>query len=86
MNQNPRQLSPNQLTKKAVHDIPAGHILFIPRRDGTPELYKMSEKQRIIASHGGYGGPKLKRVKDPITGKWTLIEKNDLSNVIKPIK
>ena len=62
MNQNPRQLSPNQLTKKAVHDIPAGHILFIPRKDKKgkqerPYLYNMSEAQRIIASHGGYGGP-----------------------------
>jgi len=54
MNQNPRQLSPNQLTKKAVHDIPAGHILFIPRKDkyGKQErpYLEMREKQRKIKS------------------------------------
>ena len=77
MNRNPRQLSPNQLTKEAVYKLPAGHILFIPRkykkgRQGRPfkksdllnikpYLYRMSEKQRIIASHGGYGGPKFVR-------------------------
>ena len=89
MNQNPRQLSPNQLTKKAVHDIPAGHILFIPRKDKKgkqerPYLYEMSEKQRIIASHGGYGGPKPK-TENPFRGKITLTEENDLPN-IEPIK
>jgi hypothetical protein len=62
MNRNPRQLSPNQLTKQAVRDIPAGHILFIPRRHGEPHLYQMSEAQRIAASHGRYGGPRPRKV------------------------
>ena len=85
MNKNPRQLSPSQLTKQIVHDLPVGHILFIPPKRMTengmkqehPYLYKMSEQQRIRAGRGGYGGPRL------ITDQVGMIEKDDLSNVIK---